>query len=119
MRGNEVCKSREERDIIFDVVKRWNEFKDKVKEGELTDDDEKDFLKLCQSKNHAAYDWMKKYSTHSITLPNGTVKNILRCLEFDKDGDTKGQKSGENCRVCGGMLRHHTRSSSLKGSLGC
>ena len=60
-------------------MNKWNWFKDKEKEGELTEDEEKEFLKLRQS-NHLAYDWVKKYSTHSITLPNGTVKNILRML---------------------------------------
>ena len=99
LRGNEVCKSREERDIIFDVVKKWNGFKDKEKEGQLTEDEEKDFLKLRQS-NHLAYDWIKKYSTHSITLPNGTVKNILRRLELDKDADTKGQKKVGRSVAC-------------------
>ncbi len=44
--SNEVCKSREERDIIFNVVKKWNKFKDKEEEGELTNDNEKEFLKL-------------------------------------------------------------------------
>ena len=99
LRGNEVCKSREERDIIFDVVKQWNKFKDKEKEGELTDDKEKQFLKLRQS-HHAGYDWMKKYTTHCITLPNGTVKNILRRLELENDGDSKGQKKVGRIVAC-------------------
>ncbi len=96
--GNEVYKSREERDIIFDVVKKLNKFKDKEKEGELTDNDEKDFLKRCQS-NHAAYDWMKKYTTYSITLPNGSVKNIFHRLEIDKEGvnGDKFSKKGNKC----------------------
>ena len=42
----------EERDVIYDVVKKW----------ELSDDDQNEFLKLQQA-NHSTYDWIKKYSS--------------------------------------------------------
>ena len=43
MCGNEVCKTREERDPIYEVVKTWNQFKEMEAEGGMMDDDMKQY----------------------------------------------------------------------------
>ena len=76
MCGNEVCKTREERDCIYNVVKNWNHYKELEAEREMTDDDLKQW-RVYHWENHASFEWVKKYSTHILLLPTGEERPIL------------------------------------------
>ena len=82
--GNEVCKPREERDHIYDVVKKWNHYKELEAEGELDDDDLEQWRQFRRT-NHGGFEWVKKFSAHTLLLPTGVEKPILRRLEAKKD----------------------------------
>ena len=75
--GNEVCKTREECNCIYNVVKNWNNYKELEAEGEMTDNDLKQW-RVYHWENHASFEWVKKYSTHILLLLTGEEKPILR-----------------------------------------
>ena len=109
MCGKEVCTTREERDRIYNVIKNWNHYKELEADGEMTDDDLKQW-RVNHRENHAGFEWVKKYSTHTLLLPSGVEKPILCHLEASKkEGKMHQRPSAGLCSAVRSVLMPFTR----------
>ena len=83
--GSSTFKSKAELDNIKYVVHTWNDYLEREKNSDLTEDGIWVFRRF-KSTNKAGYKWLRQYKTITIDV-NGWEKTILHCLEVKK-GDT-------------------------------
>ena len=91
--GNEVCKTRTERDNIFYVVHTWKDYQARDESGDLDDDELIEFRKFKRA-NHSGHKWIHQYSTKYIILPTGSTEPVLRRMEKKRGEDQSSTNEG-------------------------